>query len=664
MNDKKNTSFEIEISDEKGVDINPKMIGLFFEDINYAADGGLYAEMIENRSFEAMITTDRSGGCEAHPEFAWTVSSGSAEYKTASPLNENNTHYAEISGGTDGAVIINKAYEGIVLEKGKKYKCSVWAKKNSYDGEIKFSVIKNDIVYLSGVLSKEAETERNDGWCRYSAELSAENSVRYAMAAVIMPTLKENETVCLDMVSLMPSDAVLGIFRRDLAEKLKALKPGFLRFPGGCIIEGYNLENRYKWKNSVGAVEERKQDRSRWGIVKEGIGFEDYNQTFGIGFYEYFMLCEYLDCKAIPVLSVGLSCQYNTKEAVSIYCEDNKTYTKEFREYIDDALDLIEFANGGTDTCFGALRAKMGHKEPFNLELLGIGNEQWEENHPITGKDNQWFERYEIFEREIHKIYPEIKLISSAGPDVKSPKYGEAWRWLHIRTNENQSFTYAVDEHYYNAPNWFFENDTFYDRYSRKVKVFAGEYASRDSEHSNDLWTALSEAAFMTGLERNADIICMASYAPLLARINYNQWSPDMIWFDDKDSYATPDYYVQKMYSENMGDITLKSKAKSNLCGEKCYHTAAYDKKSGDIIIKLINKYDKAKAVMLNISETFSLDSKAKIGILSGNSACDKNSIDEPFNICDREFEIENISNSYIYTMPKLSFSVIRIHTK
>lgn len=659
--DNKTIDFNIEVTNERGADISPDMIGLFFEDINYAADGGLYAEMIENRSFEAVLTSDRNGGGEFSPSYAWEIASGSASFECDAPLNENNTHYIKLMGGNGGAAVCNKAYDGIYIEKGKTYKCEVWAKKNSYIGEIKFAVLKDDITYLSGELKAEADTLRSDGWCRYSAELEAENTVRYGKAVLSIPSLNESESVCIDMVSMIPTDAVFGIFRRDLAEKLKALEPGFLRFPGGCIIEGYNLENRYKWKNTVGAVEERKQQRSRWGIVKEGIGYEDYNQTFGIGFYEYFLLCEYLKCKAIPVLSVGLACQYNTKEAVPIYCEDKETYTDEFNEYINDALDLIEFANGSADTEWGGLRAKMGHKEPFGLEMIGIGNEQWSEKHPETDVDNMWHERYEIFEREIHKRYPDIKLIGSAGPDVKSPKYGDAWRWLHYKSFDNPNFTYAVDEHYYNEPEWFFANDGFYDKYSRELKIFAGEYASRNAEHSNDLMTALSEAAFMTGLERNADIVCMASYAPLLARINYNQWAPDMIWFDDKDSFATPDYYVQKMYSLYKGDYVLKSKASSVNCNERLYHSVSYDDKNGEIIVKIINKYDEDKNIRITVPENFNVKNTAKAIVLSGNSMFSKNSIKEPTKICDREFDIENISNSFDYNMPKLAFSILRL---
>lgn len=311
-----------------------------------------------------------------------------------------------------------------------------------------------------------------DIWTKYEATIIPDKTVRNAEFII---ELDGEGSADFDMISCIPADAVDGVFRKDLAEKLKALNPGFLRFPGGCIIEGYNLANQYNWKDTVGPVEERKQNWSRWSChTNSGIdnGFKHYNQTYGIGFYEYFKLCEYLDCDAVPVVNVGMACEYQSKETVPVFENDGKTYTSEFYQYIQDALDLIEFANGDLSTTWGKVRCDMGHEEPFNLSMIGIGNEQWY----ING--NQWYDRYEAFEQEIHKVYPDIKLISTSGPSASGTSFDEAWKWIRENSSKNDSFTYAVDEHYYMSPEWFLANDTRYDKYDRNTKVFAGEYAA------------------------------------------------------------------------------------------------------------------------------------------------------------------------------------------
>ena len=390
--------------------------------------------------------------------------------------------------------------------------------------------------------------------------MTATGDTRKALVAV---ELTGSGTVDFDMISVFPDNAVDGLFRRDLADMLKAIKPGFLRFPGGCVIEGFDIANRYQWKKSVGPVEERVENWNRWDT--HTTGYNHYDQTLGLGFYEYFKLCEYIGAKALPVVSVGIACQYQSSELVDIN-------SAEFQEYIQDALDLIEFANGDINTEWGALRAEMGHPESFGLEMIGIGNEQWE-----TSKVN-FQARYERFEQAIHEKYPDMKLIGTAGPSVQSDTYNTAWKWIREKMQQNNNFVYAVDEHYYMQPDWFYKNDDLYDRYPRDTKVFAGEYASRtqnlpNDRFSNTLNTALSEAAFMTGLERNADVVEMASYAPLFARINYTQWSPDMIWFDDVTCYGTPSYYVQKMYGNNAGDYTVKSELSDYYLNNSLYQT-------------------------------------------------------------------------------------------
>ena len=651
--------YQLEISQKKGVDIQQNMYGLFFEDINYAADGGLYAEMIENRSFEAQKSLGK-GAVSYDGLYGWSVypsngSGASMLTKSTEGLNENNKNYIEFTASGTQKGFKNQAYDGIYMEAGKSYKVSLFAKKGTYAGKIKASV------YSSGTLAVQTTVADNltDIWTKYEATIIPDKTVRNAEFII---ELDGEGSADFDMISCIPADAVDGVFRKDLAEKLKALNPGFLRFPGGCIIEGYNLANQYNWKDTVGPVEERKQNWSRWSChTNSGIdnGFKHYNQTYGIGFYEYFKLCEYLDCDAVPVVNVGMACEYQSKETVPVFENDGKTYTSEFYQYIQDALDLIEFANGDLSTTWGKVRCDMGHEEPFNLSMIGIGNEQWY----ING--NQWYDRYEAFEQEIHKVYPDIKLISTSGPSASGTSFDEAWKWIRENSSKNDSFTYAVDEHYYMSPEWFLANDTRYDKYDRNTKVFAGEYAAHTTltgaaEKKNNLESAIAEAAFMTGLERNADVVYMASYAPLFARLNYTQWAPDMIWFNDVASYVSPTYWVQSMYMNNNGDYTLKSTVNDNY--EKVYQSVSYDKESGDIIVKMINPYTTEKKSNIVIDSGFTLTGKADVEMLKGDSLTDVNSISAPDNIAPEKTTID-ISNNTDYILPPLSFTVMRVHT-
>lgn len=645
--------YNLQIKNEKGVDIQKGMYGLFFEDINYAADGGLYAKMIENRSFEA-LKSDGKGGTTYDGLYGWSAypTSGSgaqATLKSTGGLNSNNAHYLNFTSSSTQNGFKNQAYDGVYMEAGKTYNVSAFIRKASVTDEV---VNVKACVYSDGVLVSETELAENinSAWTKYEAQITPEKTVRNADFVIEL----DGGSADFDMISCIPDDAVMGIFRRDLAEKIKAINPGFLRFPGGCIIEGYNLANRYNWKDTVGSVEERKQNWSRWAChTSEGIdsGFKHYNQTYGIGYYEYFLLCEYLNCDAVPVVNVGMACEYQSSETVPVFESDGKTYTADFYQYIQDALDLIEFANGDETTKWGKIRCDMGHSEPFNLETIGIGNEQW------AKKNNQWYKRYEAFEQEIHKIYPDIQLISTSGPSASGTEFTSAWSWIRNAAKANPDFTYAVDEHYYMSPSWFLENDNRYDSYDRNVKVFAGEYASQ----GNTLQNALAEASFMTGLERNADVVYMASYAPLFARINYTQWAPDMIWYDDAESYVSPDYYVQKMYSNNTGDYTLSSIVKEN--ENKVYQTASYDRETGDIIIKISNPYESNQKVKLSFDDSFKLTGKADVEVLSGNSNSDTNSIDNPDKVKTTSKQID-VSNDVLYDVPSLSFIVMRVHTE
>lgn len=641
----------VNVRNNKKTEIPKGMIGLFFEDINYGADGGIYCEMIENYNFEALLaggdwnnySTSYDGlyGWEPYP---YEGAGAMLETLAYDGVSRNNPHYLSFTASEEQLGFSNKAYDGIYLTKGEEYKISCYIRRKlGYTGSIEavIDVWGEEIqrITLAEEIN-ESNDEKNTEWEKCQTSFVASEDVNGGTFAIMLSKMGRVE---FDFISLKPVNAVCGVFRRDLAELLKELKPGFLRFPGGCIVEGNTIDNRYQWKQSVGPLEERKNNWNRWAVHgnnKENNYLSEYchyNQTLGLGYYEYFLLCEYLQCEPLPVANVGLACQYQSAQLVEID-------TPEFNEYIQDVLDLIEFANGDTDTKWGALRAEMGHSEPFDLKMIGIGNEQWE-----TEKVH-FFDRYTLFEKAIHEKYPDMLLIGSAGPDVTSDHYRDAWKFYHGKAEELGSdigkFVYAVDEHYYQKPEWMLENSNFYDKYPRDIKVFAGEYAAHvvpgsfNNPSSNNLYGALAEAAFMTGLERNADVIALASYAPLFARMGYTQWSPDMIWFDGKTSYRTPSYYVQKFYSVYTGEYTVEADIPDGL-----YGTVSYDNENDKLYIKLVNVSDENKEIKLNLEGFKDKDQAVEI-VLTGNDKEEWNSLEEPERIVPAERKI-NLKDTY-----------------
>lgn len=509
--------------------ISPLLYGVFFEDINYAADGGLYGELIQNRSFEF------KGGDAL---FGWSlVKAGEARaavsVESERPVNHNNPHYLRIQIGNlgDALGIANSGFGGIPLVKGSNYNFSIWARSlDSYDGSLN--------IRLQNSKGEPLGTARivgiNPEWARYNSVLKPTGTDTNAQLVILAGA---PGTLDLDMVSLFPAHTFKGHpngLRADLAQFVADLKPSFVRFPGGCIVEGKDLANRYRWKDTVGDVAERKANWNRWQIAMSDALAPQYYQSYGLGFFEYFQYCEDIGAEPLPVLNCGMSCQFMDKQFVPVDRLD---------PYIQDALDLVEFANGPVDSLWGSQRAAMGHPEPFNMKMVGIGNEQW-------GED--YFVRYEKFAAVLKARHPEIKIISSAGPGPDDQWFKMAWPRL------RQLNADLVDEHYYRPPSWFLNNVNRYDDYDRNgPKVFAGEYAAHIPARRNTLDAALAEAAFMTGLERNSDVVTMASYAPLLAKMGYTQWPIDLIWFDNTRIYGSPSYYVQKLFSANRGDEVL-----------------------------------------------------------------------------------------------------------
>jgi len=521
----KSNNYTLNINaDEKKFNESDMLTGLFFEDINSGADGGLYAELVENRSFEFK-----------DPLESWKIekdgnSKGDITVKKDVPLNSNNPTYIEMNATSngDGLRLVNDGFKGIAIESGNKYEFSFLAK--NVDGQTPITVgVENS----SGRTISEVKTIDNIGkeWTKYEGELSAIDDANDAKFVVYT---KGTGKVDLDMISLFPQDTwkdrKYGL-RKDLVERLAELKPKFLRFPGGCVIEGDVKDQMYNWKNTIGKVEERKVTENKWG----------YYQSYGLGFYEYFELCEDLGAVPVPVVNAGMTCQGGAHAGVSTYMASGS----DLDSYIQDALDLIEYANGDENTTWGKKRIEAGHKEPFNLKYLAIGNEQWGE---------EYRKRFEAFQKVFNEKHPEITLISASGPVADGPILKDAWNWI----KQNASKT-IVDEHYYMSPDWFLSHTDRYDSYDRNgPKVFLGEYASQ----SNTLKSALSEAAYLTGLERNSDVVKMAAYAPLFAKADSFQWAPDMIWFNGSTNYVTPNYYVQKLFSNNLGTQMVKDELK------------------------------------------------------------------------------------------------------
>lgn len=642
---------ELNITGKKGVDIQEDFIGIFFEDINYGADGGLYGEMIENRLFEFV---DMSGQKDAFIKeydglYGWKAygnDASSISIGEIAPLTTVNPHYLHVQTSA-GCGVTNQAYEGLYLEKGKEYRVSFFArccKKTT----LVIAAVERDDASLTAELGR-AEVAGVE-WKRYELVVKAPKDMRYARFAILFT---EDAAVDFDCVSMFPGDAVCGVFRKDLAEKLKALSPKFMRFPGGCVVEGNSLSNRFQWKESVGEIYERRSNWNRWAVhnCDEENGFHSpfshYNQTLGLGYYEYFLLCEYLGAKAIPVANVGLACQYMSTELV-------KRTDPAYASFITDVLDLIEFANGAVDTTWGAVRAKMGHPEPFGLEYVGIGNEQWQT------KIVDFFERYDDFEKAIHAKYPKIRLIGSAGPTVKTDTYDAAWENYHSKAKENPGITYAVDEHYYMEPEWFLANTHFYDTYARDVKVFSGEYAAHDKEVTepalrNNMKCALAEAAFLTGVERNADVVYLACYAPLFARLGFIQWHPDLIWFDDRTSYGTPDYYVQQLY----GNYTGKNTVESIMDGEKdgIFHIVSEDATKGHGFIKLVNTSEADQEITITYPKSWDAYCSMDVITLSGSPDA-VNSIEQPQNVVPNTVHTTRAS---VVTLPAHTMMVLDV---
>ena len=621
-----------------GAEIQPTMYGLFFEDINYAADGGLYAELVKNRSFE-------------FPQhFMGWKTFGKVSLKDDGPF-ERNPHYVRLAyaghphkqTGLD-----NEGFFGIGIKKGAEYRFSVWARVAEGETPAKIRVELADTKSMNEqqAFATADVTVDSKEWKKYQVILKPEVTNPKAILRIF---LASRQTVDLEHISLFPVDTWQGHengLRKDLAQALADIKPGVFRFPGGCIVEGTDIASRYDWKKSVGMVENRPLNENRWQYTFPHRFFPDYYQSYGLGFYEFFQLSEEIGAEPLPVLSCGLACQFQNPNM------DAHVPLCDLDSYIQDALDLIEFANGAVDTPWGKVRADMGHPAPFNLKFIGIGNEQWGKEYP---------EHLEPFVKAIRKKYPDIKIVGSSGPDSEGEQFDYLWPEMKRLKAD------LVDEHFYRPEAWFLSQGARYDNYDRKgPKVFAGEYACHGKGKKwNHFHASLLEAAFMTGLERNADVVHMATYAPLFAHVEGWQWRPDMIWFDNLNSVRTVSYYVQQLFATHKGtnvlSLTMNKKPVTGAEGQNgLFASAVCDKNKNEIIVKVVNTSGKKQSLSLifNGLKKKEVLSGARCIKLSSTGMDKDNTIENPLAIIPQETSLDVNGHTLNVDLEPATFAV------
>lgn len=568
-------------SSQPAMAVSPHLFGIFFEDINYGADGGLYAELLQNRDFEYLKGEGRAEGWG--PTYAWTLTDAKGNafepfIATESPVHPNNPHYLSIIPGASKLLLTNSGFDGISLKKGETYTLSLFVRiSGGKPATLRADLIKKGKSVGSATVEIGGEESgKNGGWSKVTAEIKAKASVS---GAELRLTIPKDTGMDLDMVSLFPRNTWKGRpngLRPDLASVLDSIHPRFVRFPGGCVAHGNGIDNIYDWKGSIGPLESRKPIRNLWG----------YHQTRGLGFHEFFEFCEDLGAEPLPVLAAGVPCQNSWTPA---HCSVDENTScgqqggipmEEMPAYIQDILDLVEYANGPADSEWGARRAAAGHPEPFNLKFLGIGNEDL--------ISDLFKERFRMIYDAVTAAYPDIKVVGTAGPFYQGSDYEEGWRFARSLNVP------LVDEHYYVSPGWFINHRDFYDGYPRGGSdVYLGEYASHVPGRKNNIETALSVALYLTDIERNSDVVKMTTYAPLLAKKDHTQWNPDMIYFDNDSIRLTPDYYVQKLFGANQADeylpMTLSFDTLNPEGARRVGYSAMRDSRTGDVILKMVN---------------------------------------------------------------------------
>lgn len=615
--------------------ISPNLFGIFFEDLSYAADGGLYAELVQNGSFEYLPTDHAGWNSFTSWDFITQQFYGYGELnvETGKPLNANNPHYLTLKiedAGQQGVGIANSGFDGIAIDSGKEYKFSVWLRTSS-DQPVSFKVFLED--WKQQMIGESSVICNSTKWQRYETEITAQKTYDSARLFLLA---QDTGTVNIDMVSLFPEETFKNRpngMKKDLAETIAALHPKFMRFPGGCLTHGDGINNIYYWKNTIGPLEQRKQQKNIW----------HYHQSVGLGYFEYFQFCEDIGAKPLPVLAAGVSCQ---NSGATRGKGQKPIPMDQMQQYIQDVLDLIEYANGDVSTEWGAKRAAAGHPAPFHLQYIGIGNED--------KQTDNFRERFKMIYNAVKAKHPEITVIGTVGPNYYGEDYDLGWKFA------DTIGVPMVDEHYYEKPEWFISNQHRYDKYDRsRSKVYVGEYAS----HGNTLWNALSEAAYMTSLERNGDVVAMASYAPLLANSKHISWNPDMIYFDNRKVLKTVNYYAQQLFCNNAGTIyypdVVKSTSGGNLRDSIVAASAVEDSATGNLIVKMVNLNSAPQNVRISLPGKFKHYRITAKTILSGNRD-DKNTFEHP-DVVVPHTDKSVIKQSDLITLLPYSLNVIRM---
>lgn len=620
---------------EETKEISDLLIGIFFEDINYSADGGLYAELIQNRDFE-YDPSDREGDKNWNSTHSWKLEGENATFtiSTSDPIHPNNPHYAVLKTNQPGAALTNTGFDGIALKAGEKYDFSLFARipEGSKSGKLLVRLVDAD----GTVQGETTVTVSSRSWKTYKAVLTAKTSADTRLE--LRP--QSAGEIELDMISLFPQNTFKGRkngLRPDLAQTLADMHPRFVRFPGGCVAHGDGLKNIYQWKNTIGPLEARKPARNLWG----------YHQSMGLGYYEYFQFCEDIGAEPLPVLAAGVPCQNSACHGDLRGGQQGGIPMSEMGAYIQDILDLIEWANGDArKTKWGKIRAESGHPKPFNLKYIGIGNEDL-----IT---DVFEERFTMIYLAIKEKYPEMIVVGTVGPFNEGTDYVEGWKLA------DKLGVPMVDEHYYQSPGWFLHNQDFYDKYdrSKKTKVYLGEYATHISGRRANMETALTEALYLAALERNGDVVHMTSYAPLLAKDGRTQWNPDLIYFNNREVRPTTGYYVQKLYGQHAGDHYIPSQV--NLDNQdsrvklRVGSSIVRDSKTGDVIVKLVNLLPVSIETDVRLPGMDGIQSSATRTVLAGAPEA------TPLPVTDT---IE-AGTSFKQELPAYSFTVIRLKTQ
>lgn len=621
--------------------VQPTMWGIFFEDINFGADGGIYAELIKNRSFEffkPMMGWKVLGKTETEGDF---LVMNRKELNTANPrfLCVTLHHNAKGSVGLN-----NEGFRSMGIKKDLRYDFSMQYRRKAAPVKLHIELVNAKGENIGGTTLTTVATTGEE-WKKQTISFTATATDPRAGFNI---WFEGDGRIDLDMISLFPGDTWKkrpGGMRADMIQLLADMKPGFLRFPGGCIVEGFDLSQRYQWKKTIGPVEERQLIINRWNYEFAHRPAPDYFQSFGLGFFEYFQLAEDIGAEPLPILNAGMACQFNSAEAVPL---------DQLGPYIQDALDLIEFANGDITTHWGKVRAELGHPAPFHLKMMGIGNENW---------GPQYIERLQVFAKAIKEKYPTMKLVCSSGTDPNGTRYEYLNKELRGMNAD------IIDEHYYRRPEWFLQNARRYDSFPRTgPKIFGGEYAAQSDktvsiDNRNNWQTALTEAAFMTGLERNADVVVMASYAPLFAHVDGWQWTPDLIWADNLTVYGTPNYYVQKLFSVNKGtDVVSVLANNKTIAGEdSLYASAVLDKNTNELVIKLVNVSGQPQTREINVEGIRKLENRALLTMLKSDDLNKVNSTGAPVAISPTEQQIAVKGKTISMALDPYSFTVVRV---